>query len=122
LRQLFEARVCLGCGVRFRPRHRRQFYHDRKCRQASDNRRNPVVRLRRDQMIVRKPRPRAQKPRFNHVTPINSTSARLHPPARVYGANGEFSHSRDAASFREVLRYLARISPRLVLRLVGKRA
>jgi hypothetical protein len=61
LRQLFEARDCLGCGVRFRPRHHRRLYHDRKCRQASDNRRNPVVRLRRDQMIVRKPRPRGQK-------------------------------------------------------------
>jgi hypothetical protein len=41
LRQPFEARDCLGCGVRFRPRHHRQLYHDRKCRQASDNRRNP---------------------------------------------------------------------------------
>ena len=119
LRQVLEARDCLGCGVRFRPRHHRQLYHNRKCQRDAKNRRHPVVRLKADQIVVRKPRRRAQDGQFKGVTPINPTSARLHPPARVYGSNGEFSRSRDAASFREVLRYLAPTNPRLVLRLAG---
>jgi hypothetical protein len=113
-------RDCLGCGVRFRPRHHRQFYHDRKCQRGAKNRRHPVIRLKADQIVVRRPRRRAQDGQSKDVTPINPTSARLHPPARVYGANGEFSHSRAAVSFREVLRYLAPTNPRLVLRLAGK--
>ena len=122
MRQLFEARDCLGCGVKFRPRHHRQLYHDRKCQRNAKNRRHPVVRLKAGQIVVRRPRRRAQHGQSKGVTPINPTSARLHPPARIYGANGEFSRSRDAASFREVLRYLAPTSPRLVLRLAGKQA
>ncbi len=120
MRQLLEARDCLGCGVRFRPRHHRQFYHDRKCQRDAKNRRHPVVRLKADQIVVRRLRRRAQDGQSKGVTPINPTSARLHPPARVYGANGEFSRSRDAASFREVMLYLAPTNPPLVLQLAGK--